>query len=258
MATTRAPLDPKAPEPLWSQLARVLKQRLGTGEYAERFPTEMDLTTEFEVSRATVREAIRRLKDEGLLDARRGSGTFVVRRQLDQAVIGNPGLARAIAAAGMEEQSEVLRFAEGPVALGAGEAGRAAAAALGLAHDEVVVWLERLRSADGRRVALDVSAIALSEAKRLVLLGADLQKGSLYDALAERCGVQVTGAVEQVRAVRCSAEDRELLDLDDDEGVLEVERVTYAGDVPVEWRRSLLRGSAYVLGASWGVTPAGA
>ena len=37
----------------------------------------------FGVSRATVREAIRRLRGEGLLEARRGSGTFVVQRQLD-------------------------------------------------------------------------------------------------------------------------------------------------------------------------------
>jgi GntR family transcriptional regulator len=213
-----------------------------------RFPTEMELTTEFDVSRATVREAIRRLKDEGLLDARRGSGTFVIRRQLDQVLIGSPSLAREIVAAGLEEESKVLIFREGP-------ADDAAAAALGVAEGSTVLWLERIRTADSRPLALDRSALALPEEARASLLAADLGRGSLYDALAACCGIQVTGATEQVRAVTCSPSERDLLGLKDAEGVFEVERVAYAGSTPVEWRRSRLRGDAYVLSASWGVVP---
>ena len=125
------------------------------------------MTAEFEVSRATVREAIRRLREEGLLDARRGSGTFVVRRQLDEPVIGAPGLARAIVAAGLEEESRVLEVAELP-------ATAEVAAALGLASGEPIVWLERLRVAGGEPLALDRSALRLEERCRRQVLGADL------------------------------------------------------------------------------------
>ena len=127
-------LDLSDPMPLWAQLAAELRRRLGTGEFDERFPTEAELVTAFGVSRATVREAIRRLRGEGLLDARRGSGTFVVRRQLDAPILGTSGLAQAITAAGLVEASKVLRVEEGP-------AGETAARALGIDSHEVVQWV---------------------------------------------------------------------------------------------------------------------
>lgn len=242
-------LDPSDPTPLWAQLTALLRRRLGAGDYFSRFPTEMELTVEFEVSRATVREAIRRLKDEGLLDARRGSGTFVVRRKLDQGLIGAPSLAQTILDAGLEEQSTVLRFGEDEVG------DEVAASALGLEVSAPVVWVERARNASGRPLALDRSALSMDEEQRKAFLSADLGRGSIYDVLAEMCHIQVTGATEQVRAVTVTPDENELLCLEPGEGVLEVERITFADQSPVEWRRSLLRGDTYVLSASWGVTP---
>jgi GntR family transcriptional regulator len=244
-----AVLDPRHPTPLWAQLAATLRDRLAEGAYGERFPTEADLVAEFDVSRATVREAIRRLREEGLLDAKRGSGTFVVRRELDEPLLGTPGLARAITGAGLDEASEVLHFAEGP-------AGEAAAEHLGISPDVTVVWLERLRMAAEEPIVLDRSAVAVNAQGRRSLLRADLAHGSLYEALADRCDLRVTGGRERVRAIECSAADRRLLRLEAGEGVLEVDRVALVGPRPVEWRRSLLRGKAYELIAGWGTEPA--
>jgi GntR family transcriptional regulator len=117
------------------------------------------------------------------------------------------------------------------------------------------VWIERLRVAGGHPLALDRSAVSLAPACRRALLAADLATGSLYRALAEDCDIRVTGGRERVRAVECSQDDRRVLQLAGGEGVLEVERLAYAGDQPVEWRRSLLRGSAYELTAGWGTVP---
>ena len=46
----------------------------------EKLPTEGDLSEQYKASRNTVREAIRRLTDEGLLESRPGQGTFVARK----------------------------------------------------------------------------------------------------------------------------------------------------------------------------------
>jgi GntR family transcriptional regulator len=226
----------------------LLRERLAAGAYSERFPSETELTAEFEVSRATVREAIRRLREEGLLDARRGSGTFVVRQRLDEPVIGAPGLARAIVAAGLEEESRVLEADERP-------ASAEVAAGLGLRPGEPIVWLERLRVAGGEPLALDRSALRLEKRHRRQVLGADLGHGSLYELLASRCDITITGATEQARAVTCSASDRSLLRLGRGEGALEVERVAYSGTRPLELRRSLFRGNAYLVEAQWGTVP---
>ncbi|MFH5775548.1 FadR/GntR family transcriptional regulator [Paracoccus sp. NGMCC 1.201697] len=57
---------------------RVLRS-IKSGAFApdERLPTEHDLAAEFEVSRPIVREALRRLREQGLIYSRRGAGSFV-------------------------------------------------------------------------------------------------------------------------------------------------------------------------------------
>ena len=60
--------------------AQILLQ-LSTGQYriGDRLPTEKELSSSFDVSRPVVREALQHLQNDGLIDARRGSGTFVRR-----------------------------------------------------------------------------------------------------------------------------------------------------------------------------------
>jgi GntR family transcriptional regulator len=236
--------------PLWAQLAEELRQGLSTGEFDARFPTEVALAERFGVSRATVREAIRHLRSEGLLEARRGSGTFVVHRHLDAPILGAPGLAQTIAAAGMVESSKVLRLEEGP-------AGETAGRALGIAGRKKVQWVERLRYANGEPLALDRCAFDLDKVQRRAFVLGDFGQGSLYGLLERLCGLRMTGGSERLRVVTCSREDRKLLRPRSGEGVLEVERVTYSQLRPVEWRRSLVRSGSYVLGATWGVVPGG-
>lgn len=57
-----------------------LAEKIRSGEFAPdtRLPSEMELTEHFQVSRTVVREAISRLKSEGLVGSRRGSGTVVL------------------------------------------------------------------------------------------------------------------------------------------------------------------------------------
>ena len=56
-----------------------LTRAIKSGAYGddERLPTEHDLAAEFQVSRPIVREALRRLREQGLIYSRRGSGSFV-------------------------------------------------------------------------------------------------------------------------------------------------------------------------------------
>lgn len=63
-------MDRKAAEPLWAQ--RDLLRRLEAGEFKGWFPGEMFLVGEYKVSRNTVREALRRLRADGVVVAERG------------------------------------------------------------------------------------------------------------------------------------------------------------------------------------------
>jgi len=65
--------------PLYVQVASVMRQRIETGYWVEgdKISTLEELESEFGVARVTIRQAIELLRDEGLLDAQQGRGTFV-------------------------------------------------------------------------------------------------------------------------------------------------------------------------------------
>ena len=72
--------------PLYVQLASVMRQRVETGHWSEgaKISTIEELESEFGVARVTVRQAIEMLREEGLLDAQQGRGTFVSGKPKDK------------------------------------------------------------------------------------------------------------------------------------------------------------------------------
>lgn len=79
---TRVTYEPLQAAPLSRQLSDQIKQRIFRGELpeGERLPIEPELAVEFGVSRTVVREAMKRLEQEGFVQVQRGRGTFVVYR----------------------------------------------------------------------------------------------------------------------------------------------------------------------------------
>lgn len=70
----------KASGHLPEEIARELERRIGSGEFpvGSKLPSERELSVEYAVSRPVVREALSQLKLEGLIEARAGSGVYVV------------------------------------------------------------------------------------------------------------------------------------------------------------------------------------
>ena len=68
--------------PRYQRVADDLTKRIGTGKYpvGGYLPTEMELCRQYSISRHTVREALRQLRDAGLISRRRRIGTEVVAR----------------------------------------------------------------------------------------------------------------------------------------------------------------------------------
>lgn len=65
--------------PLYIQIASLLRKRLEDGEWRldDQIPTLEALMAEYRVARITMRQALARLEEEGLIDRRPGRGTFV-------------------------------------------------------------------------------------------------------------------------------------------------------------------------------------
>ena len=237
----RRVLDRRSPLPLWAQLRADPRQRMAAGEFADRFATDEELRHEYGVSRQTVREAVRRLQGEGLIVRQRGRGTSLAGTSLEQPLHALYSLARTAQDLGLPESSRVLLLERRP----AGEA----AEPLELDPDDEAVVVERLRYVGEEPISLHRSWLPADRASGL--LGADLRTGSLYDALAECCGIRVTGGSEWIRPGMADPEVGHLLGLRAEQPVLVVERVATAGAAPIEWRRSVVRGDRYAFRADW-------
>ncbi len=238
-------LDRSSPLPLWAQIADDLRRRLVAGEFEDHFPTDEELTRDYEVSRQTVREAVRSLIQDGLVVRQRGRGSSVAQPILEQPLHSLYSLASTMRAGGIEERSEVLAAECRPaIAEVAGQ--------LDVADGTEVVFIERLRFADAEPLAWDRSWLRKDQAEALI--SADLSTGGLYDLLVASCSVRITGGWERIRPVVPEVTERKLLRLASKEAAFSIERLALVGQTPIEWRRSLIRGDRYLLIAQW---PAG-
>ncbi len=222
--------------PLWVQLLADLRRRLDQEEFGAAFPGELALVAEYGVSRHTVREAVRRLREEGVVVAGRGRSPRRARPGGIEQPLGEIySLFSAVEATGRVQRSVVRTLdvrADGVVA-----------ARLGLEESTPLVHLERLRLADAEPLAVD--RVWLPARLAAPLLEVDFARTGLYAEYATRCGVRVTGGSERIRAVLPEGGERELLGTGAGVAAFAIDRLGLAGDQPVEWRQTLVRGDRF-------------
>lgn len=236
--TAPRPLDRHSPMPLWAQLHADLQRRLRAGAFADAFPGELTLVAEYQVSRQTVRAALRELRAEGVVVAERGRRP----RLADPTAITQPlgtlySLFASAEAAGLRQTSIVLARdvrADGVIA-----------DRLDLEGSTPLFRLERLRFADGEPLALDT--VWLPADLGAPLLEADLSHTSLYDELAARAGVWLEGGREHISAVVPTRAEQRHLRITPTTGALAIRRLGYASGRPAEWRHTLIRGDRFSL-----------
>jgi GntR family transcriptional regulator len=244
-------IDRSNPLPLWAQVLQDLRRRMEAGEFHERFPTDRQLMAAYNVSRPTVREAVRRLHEEGLLDRERGRGTFVRHEVVEQGIGALHSLLAAMDATdahggdgtshGDAPRARVVRLAP--------TGDPSAADALGLPPDAPLVVLERVHlRRDGTPEAVDTVWMPADVGEPL--LGVDFSTASLTEELFTRSRVRVDGAREQISAALPTPEVGELL-AGHGGAVLVVERVGLDHGRPVTWRRTAFRGDHHAITAQW-------
>ncbi|MBA3741737.1 GntR family transcriptional regulator [Sporichthya sp.] len=240
-ATTPRELDRASATPLWAQLEEDLQRRLADGAFEMAFPGEHELAGEYGVSRHTVREALRRMRASGVVDSTRGRGSSIRHAAIEQPLGALYSLFRSVEATGVEQRSKVrvLEVRRNP----------AVSEALGIDPDSELVFLERLRLADGEPLALDRSFLPRSVGEPL--LAGVFEHTSLYGELARLTGIRLNGGREAITAVVADSPTRRLLGIKSDVAVLAVTRIGCLDGRPLEFRESLIRGDRFSLSAEW-------
>lgn len=90
--SVHAAIKPARNRSLGDEVYEALERLILTGELESgvRLPSESDLCTRFEVSRPVVRRALERLRDKGLIQSRKGSGSFVSSDAIDTPAVAGP------------------------------------------------------------------------------------------------------------------------------------------------------------------------
>lgn len=211
---------PAARTPRYLQLAATLRDAILAGEFTsgKQFPTETVLCEQFQVSRFTVREALRRLEAEGLIARRRGSGTTVQPASAYGGALHQP----------LSNVGELLQYAQGSkVEYAHCATGELPAAVAELISRPTPGQWSAFRGV--RRHADDRLPIAVTDAYFHEMLGEvinqlDLGAGTLFSQIEQLAGVRIGMVTQDIQAIAADAQTAADLCIEEGAPVLRILR----------------------------------
>jgi len=188
--------------PRYTQIADYLRSLIDGAEPGDRLPSDAELCNRFDVSRMTARQAVQLVAADGLIERKRGAGTFVRARPVERD-LGSPlSFSEDMRSRGMRPSS--MRLGWGRVRPNEDEQ-----EALGIGPDDSVYALERLRLADD--IPMAIERAVMPESLALAVEG-QLDTGSLHEAF-QRIGRVPSRAHAEVTARKATRRERDLLEL---------------------------------------------
>lgn len=192
--------------PRYAQVANELAGQIAAGRFpvGSRLPTEMELCRHYSISRHTVREALRRLDDAGLVSRRRRSGTEVIALEPSTAYVQPIG-----------SIIDLLQYGEDTKLRVRSKARVAADASLArkLCCEEGHEWLRletiRTRPEDGSPICLTTMYLNTDLAGIEDHLGK--VSGTLSAMLESLYGLRILRIEQSIQAIRLSARQTKLL-----------------------------------------------
>jgi GntR family transcriptional regulator len=221
------------------QIAESLLQRIESGELSpgDRLPPERALSQMLGVNRMTLRQALRLLELQGLLERRQGRGTTVALPKFDRNAGRLFSFTRGMERQGLRPGARLLSVEQRPVAAGM-------ARDLSVPVSSMVYVITRLRTVN--QVPALLERYTLPGQRFPGLDRHDLQARSVFEVLATEYGVAIERAWQSLEPVLASAYEAGLLQVDVGAPLMLERRVSYdAEGRPVEAGRDLYRGDRF-------------
>ncbi len=231
------------PDPLHHQLTEIISTRIKEETYPpnSKLPSEREFCEEFNVSRTTIRETMRNLKEEGLIEVHQGRGAFVVPEEKEFSLsVSLDGFSADVIRQGKIPSSTLmgLDLITNP--------NNELIKKMKLKPGEELVKIERIRLANSIPLAIHTSW--LNHRFCPEISNFNLAEISIISILKVFYHLNITKADQAVFASLANEKERELLSLPDPSAILKETRVTYidTGEI-VEFSKASYCGDFYHL-----------
>ena len=227
--------------PLYEQVKDKLQQKIQQGEYTplSQLPSEHELSELFQVSRITVRQALHKLSQEGLVFKVHGKGTFVSKPKAYQNITQLQGFAEAMSHTGHQILNEVLsvEFIEAPIKV---------ASKLKVSVRSKVTEIKRVRLLNNEPVSYELTYLPAYLGEKLVENGIDFRSTDIFSALEHELQQPLGYADLNIDAIQADDELAQLLSIDVHTPILRVERLTHdANNHPIDYEYLYFSGESF-------------
>ncbi len=222
--------------PLYESVASALAAGIADGSLppGTQLPPEESLIDRFKVSRPTVRKAIQNLIERGLVEIRRGKGTFVTQPKIMQELTELTGFVEDMQALGRTPSTSLLD--QRIVA-----ADETVARHLALPVGTLVFRLQRVRLADSVAISFDETYLPRGLGEKVA--GNDLEAEPVFALLEEKYDTPLVEAEYKLEAAAADAVAAEALQVPTGSPIFLIERTSYTtGNRPVDYERLHYRG----------------
>jgi GntR family transcriptional regulator len=222
--------------PLHAQVEEALVKSMATGLLSpgSRLPSEENLVERFEVSRTTIRTAIQSLVARGLVEIRRGKGTFVTQPTITQELTELTGFVEDMRALGREASARVLdrRLVA---------ASETVARQLSLQRGAAVARIQRVRLGDGIPLSFDETYLPQELGEKI--MADDLENQPIFSLLEQKYATPLIEAEYRLAAVASHGTVARALGIEAGSPIFLIERTTFsASRRPVDYERLYYRG----------------
>ena len=199
-----------------------------------RLPSEDELIGEFSVSRTTIRTAIQNLVQRGLVEIRRGKGTFISQPKITQELTELTGFVEDMETLGRKATAKVLdkRMVE---------ANETVALKLALPPGTKVVRIQRVRLADGVPLSFDETYLPKELGEKI--LTHDLAIEPIFSLLEQKYETRLVEAEYRLEAVSADAAVAKALGISPGSPIFLIERTSFSPEHrPVDYEKLYYRG----------------
>ena len=232
-------LDFKGPQPLYIQVTDLIKDHIAKKYWQldEMIPSENELSATYGVSVGTVKKALSKLVDEGILYRRQGKGTFVNRPDFKRSFI-------RFFRYGVDEDQKgrfpSSRVLHSDIIVPAGRVKNI----LKLADNEKTITIKRIRYLKDLPLMLEDLYLPYKIFEGFDEM--DISQELLYPIYDEKYKTPIIWADEYLWPTIADSSHAEALKIDHGSPVISIERIAYTyGDKPVEFRKSIGRGDKF-------------